>query len=73
MPNLKSQTEALLEKKKQAFELGGPDEIKKQHAAGKLTVRERIDLLFDPGSFTELGGLAHSEETKEKPTPPTAA
>lgn len=34
--------------------LGGPDRIERQHAAGKLTARERIDLLLDPGSFVEL-------------------
>jgi propionyl-CoA carboxylase beta chain len=33
---------------------GGADRIKKQHEAGKLTARERIDLLVDPGSFVEL-------------------
>ena len=33
---------------------GGEDRIKKQHEAGKLTARERIDLLLDPGSFVEL-------------------
>jgi propionyl-CoA carboxylase beta chain len=33
---------------------GGQDRIKKQHEAGKLTARERIDLLLDPGSFVEL-------------------
>ncbi|MDR7504565.1 MAG: carboxyl transferase domain-containing protein, partial [Armatimonadota bacterium] len=34
--------------------LGGPERIERQHAAGKLTARERIDLLLDPGSFVEL-------------------
>ncbi len=35
--------------------LGGGDErIDKQHAAGKLTARERLDLLLDPGSFVEI-------------------
>ncbi len=34
---------------------GGVDRIKKQHEAGKLTARERIDLLLDPGSFVEIG------------------
>ena len=33
---------------------GGPQAIDKQHQSGKLTARERLDLLFDPGSFTEL-------------------
>src|SRR5215510_8629334 len=33
---------------------GGTDRIQKQHEAGKLTARERIDLLLDPNSFCEL-------------------
>src|SRR5215218_5920813 len=33
---------------------GGADRIKKQHEGGKLTARERVDLLLDPGSFVEL-------------------
>jgi len=33
---------------------GGPKQIEKQHQAGKLTARERLDLLFDAGSFCEL-------------------
>src|SRR6516225_3401717 len=39
-------------------ELGGGDERqRKQRAAGKLTARERIDILFDPGTFEELDKL----------------
>ncbi len=37
--------------------MGGPDKIKRQHDGGKLTVRERIDRLLDPGSFHEIGAL----------------
>lgn len=33
---------------------GGADRIDKQHAKGKLTARERLDLLFDPDSFVEI-------------------
>jgi propionyl-CoA carboxylase beta chain len=33
---------------------GGPERVEKQHAAGKLTARERIEALLDPGSFVEL-------------------
>ena len=33
---------------------GGQERIDKQHEAGKLTARERVALLLDPGSFTEL-------------------
>ncbi|MCA1063305.1 carboxyl transferase domain-containing protein [Rossellomorea sp. AcN35-11] len=41
--------------KRREVELGGGDEkIDKQHEKGKLTARERIDLLVDPGSFVEL-------------------
>lgn len=44
-----------LAEREQRAELGGGEErIAKQHAAGKLTARERIDLLLDPGSFVEL-------------------
>ncbi len=38
--------------------MGGEDKVAAQHAAGKLTARERIALLVDPGSFLELGILA---------------
>ena len=44
----------LQNRKKRAEEGGGPERVAKQHAAGKLSARERIDLLLDPGSFTEL-------------------
>jgi len=33
---------------------GGPTRVERQHASGKLTARERLDLLLDPGSFVEL-------------------
>ena len=39
-------------------ELGGGDErLKRHHAAGKLSARERIELLFDPGTFEEVDKL----------------
>ncbi|MDR7486646.1 MAG: carboxyl transferase domain-containing protein [Armatimonadota bacterium] len=34
--------------------MGGEDRVRRQHAAWKLTARERLDLLLDPGSFVEL-------------------
>jgi propionyl-CoA carboxylase beta chain len=37
-----------------ALEGGGAERVKKQHEGGKLTARERIDLLLDPGSFIEF-------------------
>ena len=36
---------------------GGRDRIEKQHAGGKLTARERVDLLLDTGSFVEIDAL----------------
>ncbi|MCK4444932.1 MAG: methylmalonyl-CoA carboxyltransferase, partial [Thermoplasmata archaeon] len=44
----------LREKREQAMMGGGPDRIDAQHKKGKLTARERLDLLLDPGSFKEL-------------------
>lgn len=37
-----------------SLEGGGKDRIEKQHAKGKLTARERVELLVDPGSFREI-------------------
>ncbi|NNE69623.1 MAG: acyl-CoA carboxylase subunit beta [Rhodothermales bacterium] len=45
----------LEERRAQAHLGGGEARIKKQHDKGKLTARERIDLLLDKGSFQELG------------------
>src|ERR1700750_3238811 len=36
---------------------GGAERLKRQHDAGKLTARERIELLFDPGTFEEVDKL----------------
>ena len=41
-----------------AHGMGGPDKIKRQHDAGRLTIRERIDRLVDPRSFHEVGALS---------------
>ena len=45
----------LLQQKRAASEQGGgPDRIATQHRKGKMTARERLDVLLDPGSFVEL-------------------
>ena len=41
-----------------AAEMGGPERVERQRSRGKLTVRERITALLDPGSFREWGSLA---------------
>src|SRR3954463_8343214 len=54
----KADIEELRRREALARQMGGPDKVKRQHDAGRLTVRERIDLLLDPGSFHEIGALA---------------
>ncbi len=46
-----------LKKNKTAAQGGGEDKILAQHEKGKLTARERIELLLDEGSFVELNAL----------------
>lgn len=53
--SLKAKTEELLAKREKIREMGGPEKVAKQHQRGKLTARERIDKLFDAGSFLEIG------------------
>ena len=51
-------TREVLERYERRAEAGGGEaRRKRQHAAGKLTARERIDLFFDPGSFREIDKL----------------
>jgi propionyl-CoA carboxylase beta chain len=45
---------------------GGADRIDKQHAAGKLTARERVDLLLDPGSFVELDAFVTTSNGRDE-------
>jgi acetyl-CoA carboxylase carboxyltransferase component len=51
---LKDELERLAKLEKQIKAGGGEKRIQQQHASGKLTARERIDLLFDSGTFNEL-------------------
>src|SRR5262245_34923468 len=52
------EVEELKRRQELARAMGGPDNVERQHKAGRLTVRERIDRLLDPGSFHETGALA---------------
>jgi len=45
--------EKLRQMREQARQSGGPERIERQHAKGKMTARERIEWLLDPGSFRE--------------------
>jgi acetyl-CoA carboxylase carboxyltransferase component len=49
--------EELARRQEHARELGGQEKVERHKSQGKLTVRERIDGLLDPGSFHEIGAL----------------
>jgi acetyl-CoA carboxylase carboxyltransferase component len=60
--------EEIEHRRQMAYQMGGEERIKDQHDRGKLTVRERIDALIDPGSFRERfvlqGSAAYDENGK---------
>ena len=56
-PDWSPEIEELEQRRDLALELGGPERVKRHHDRGRLTVRERIDALLDPGSFREIGPL----------------
>jgi methylmalonyl-CoA carboxyltransferase 12S subunit len=65
-PKPKTMTEKIAElaSKRRALQLGGgQNRIEKQHAAGKLTARERIERLVDRNSFQEIGVFARHRQT----------
>jgi propionyl-CoA carboxylase beta chain len=49
--------DTLRDRERRAEEGGGAERLKRQHEAGKLTARERIELLFDAGTFEEVDKL----------------
>ncbi len=52
-----AEAEEIARRRAAAADLGGPEAVAKHHARGRLTIRERIDRLVDPGSLREVGGL----------------
>ena len=56
--NWKAETDEIARRRQLALEQGGADAIARQHGKGKLTIRERIEKLLDPGSFEEVGPTA---------------
>jgi len=61
---MKSKSTILTEKLEQGKLGGGQHRIDAQHKKGKLTARERVELLMDPGSFEEIGALV-THRTKD--------
>ena len=53
-----SEVEEIKRRVELAKQMGGDANVARQHSNGKLTVRERIEALIDPGSFHEIGALA---------------
>ncbi|MCL4137596.1 UNVERIFIED_CONTAM: hypothetical protein GTU68_030586 [Idotea baltica] len=60
---MKDKLQKLQDKKDAAYLGGGEARIESQHKKGKLTARERIDLLVDEGSFEEIGILVTHRST----------
>jgi acetyl-CoA carboxylase carboxyltransferase component len=50
--------EELRRREELAEQLGGPERVRRQHDGGRMTIRERIAKLVDPGTFHELGKIA---------------
>ncbi|MGH0036707.1 MAG: acyl-CoA carboxylase subunit beta [Myxococcota bacterium] len=53
------------ERARRAAAMGGEEAVARHHERGRLTVRERIDQLADPGSFHEQGPIAGASEVSE--------
>jgi acetyl-CoA carboxylase carboxyltransferase component len=60
--NWEPELDELRRREELASRMGGEERVARQHASGRLTARERIDRLFDDGSFHETGGIAGKGE-----------
>ncbi len=58
--NWQPEVDELAWRRRLAARMGGEEKVERHKAAGKLTVRERVDAIADPGSFREVGGLTGS-------------
>ena len=72
-PDMRGLVDELTERKDKNRAMGGADKVARQRSLGKLTVRERMELLFDPGTFMETGLLgthmSNSPQMQGKSTP----
>lgn len=60
------EVDGIAQRKRLAQELGGQESVARQHAQGRLTIRERIAGVIDDGSFREQGPMAGHSETNEQ-------
>lgn len=63
--NWQPEIDELHQRERLAHHMGGKEKVAKHHAQGRLTVRERIEALFDTGTFHEIGALAGTAEYNE--------
>ena len=59
--------EEIARRKAEAYAMGGQARLDRQHQRGRLDARERLDRLFDPGTFSEIGTLVGT--TDQPPVP----
>lgn len=64
--------EELEQRRTRALAMGGEERIRRHHESGRLTARERIELLIDDGSWYEIGLLAQPELRREEYAPADA-
>ena len=64
--NWKNETIEIKKRRLLAKKQGGGKAVDLQHAKGRLTLRERIEMLLDKDSFQEQGEIAGGSETNEK-------
>ena len=62
-PTMEGRLKELGKKRAELMAGGGPERLEKQHKAGKLGARERVEILVDPGSFQESGLFARHRAT----------
>jgi len=63
--NWKTEVEEIVHRRRLAEKMGGAEKVDRQHKAGKLTARERIERLIDRGSFREIGALTGAAKYDE--------
>jgi len=62
--------EELVKREQRALAMGGPEKLGARKAEGRLNARERVERLFDPGTFIESGMLAVSNRPEDRLTTP---
>ena len=64
LSQIEKKLEELRRRREKVYQGGGSSRIEKQHKSGKLTARERISTLFDPGTFVEIDAFVQHRATE---------